>query len=580
MAESQQTTSKRSIWIMDPVRDLVLLVATPAIIFPVALLVLYFATNATFVLLVAAFGQVGHNLPGLIRAYGDRELFRRYRFRFTVAPILLGAVCLIAAVNHLHVLILVTVTWAVWHALMQTYGFLRIYSAKDASSSKLDRRLDWGMCLLWFGGAILLNDQPLLLMTNRWYQCGGFGISPGFLETVQTLWWYALISVTAFWSFRQVVSLRRNAQSVSIKVLLMVTSVGFYWFAYAICESMLVGAAMFEIFHDVQYLTIVWLFNRRRVEQKAEVGRFVSFVFRRSGALVGLYVGLVFAFGGTRLIEGALSAGTAKHLLTTFLATSGLLHFYYDGFIWKIRESDNQRSLGLQPKTPLAINVPAAIHCLKWAAFLLPIVWLTMAEVRFEPDVTTRWILLSRSFPDSQEVQLQTAELLNKQDRLIEAARYYQRVVELDPSLSNVRLKLAAVQHRRGRTVSALSQLAQILQDDAQHEPARLMASRILAEDGQTDQAEAQLRLILETNPDSIDARTNLGVVLSLAGKLDAAISEFREVLKSRNDADAHFNLAHALVQRGESKLAEDHFAEAFRLRPDLVQRKIQRASE
>lgn len=181
---------------MDPVRDLVLFVVTPAIILPIAALLLLFTTNPTFVLLVAAFGQVGHNLPGLIRAYGDRELFRRYRFRFVVAPVLLEIACLAAAIQHLHVLILVSVSWAIWHALMQTYGFLRIYSARSKSPSKLDQRLDLGMCLLWFGGAMLLNDEPLLLILNRWYQCGGFGISTAFIESCQSIWLFALIGVT------------------------------------------------------------------------------------------------------------------------------------------------------------------------------------------------------------------------------------------------------------------------------------------------------------------------------------------------------------------------------------------------
>ena len=37
---------------------------------------------------------------------------------------------------------------------------------------------------------------------------------------------------------------------------------------------------LFEIFHDVQYLAIVWLFNRKRVDTDPQVGGFTRFVFR------------------------------------------------------------------------------------------------------------------------------------------------------------------------------------------------------------------------------------------------------------------------------------------------------------
>ena len=44
-------------------------------------------------LFVAAFGAMGHHLPGMIRAYGDRSLFERFKWRFILAPIFLLAIC-------------------------------------------------------------------------------------------------------------------------------------------------------------------------------------------------------------------------------------------------------------------------------------------------------------------------------------------------------------------------------------------------------------------------------------------------------------------------------------------------------
>ena len=46
-------------------------------------------------LFVGAFGAMGHHLPGMIRAYGDRALFNRFKIRFVVAPLLILAVYLV-----------------------------------------------------------------------------------------------------------------------------------------------------------------------------------------------------------------------------------------------------------------------------------------------------------------------------------------------------------------------------------------------------------------------------------------------------------------------------------------------------
>jgi tetratricopeptide (TPR) repeat protein len=270
------------------------------------------------------------------------------------------------------------------------------------------------------------------------------------------------------------------------------------------------------------------------------------------------------------LIENALTAGTAKYMLTAFLATSGLLHFYYDGFIWKMRESSNRESLGLQTNTKLTINVPSLMHALKWAAFMMPVAWLTIAEIHFEPNVSTRWIQLSRSFPNSEFVQNQTAEILEKEDRLIEATRYLANTIEINPDNLDARLRLATVLKRRDRNSAALGQLAAILELDETHTAARILASRILASNGQFEHAAAQLRRALASAPKSIDARINLGIVLGMSGKLDESAAEFRQVLASHDDADAHYNLAHVLVRQGHPVEAKQHFTKAFQLKPEL----------
>src|SRR5438309_10642952 len=103
----------------------------------------------------------------------------------------------------------------------------------------------------------------------------------------------------------------------------------------------------------------------------------MRFIFRRSGSLIGLYIGLVFAYGSIGYFDSSIGIETITRVLTGVVAASGLLHFYYDGFIWKVREKSTRQSLGLTGGTA-DVNVGGfvpgwALHASKWAvAFVIP----------------------------------------------------------------------------------------------------------------------------------------------------------------------------------------------------------------
>src|SRR5260370_37986248 len=81
------TAPKRSIWILNSWRDLILYVATPLLLVPIFALAQARWSAQNIYVFVAAFGAMGHHLPGMSRAYGDLALFGRIRWRFMIAPI-------------------------------------------------------------------------------------------------------------------------------------------------------------------------------------------------------------------------------------------------------------------------------------------------------------------------------------------------------------------------------------------------------------------------------------------------------------------------------------------------------------
>src|SRR5207247_2056299 len=217
---------KKALWILNSWRDLILYVGTPLFLVPMFLLaqarwsaqdiyvfvaafgamghhlpgmIRAYGDRALFrrfrwrtrwsaqdiYVFVAAFGAMGHHLPGMIRAYGDRALFRRFRWRFIFAPIFLLSVCLAFYWWDLKGIILIVFFWGVWHGMMQTYGFCRIYDAKRGSFAALTRLLDFATCATWFAAAVLLSPQRMTDTLETYYASGGPFIPPSLLRNGQ-----------------------------------------------------------------------------------------------------------------------------------------------------------------------------------------------------------------------------------------------------------------------------------------------------------------------------------------------------------------------------------------------------------
>ena len=288
---------KPGFWILDSWRDLILYVCTPLLLLPIFIAAQGLWSAEDIYLFVAAFGAMGHHLPGMIRAYGDRALFQRFRWRFICAPIFLVVVSAAFSLWDLKGIVLVAFIWGVWHGMMQTYGFCRIYDAKVGSFAGVTRRLDFALCGIWFATAVLLSPQRMTDTLETYYSAGGPFIPPALLRAGQQGLLALALLVAAVFLANFMLMWSRGKRPGPVKLVLLVTSISFWWYCNNIVASVLVGVALFEVFHDVQYLSLVWIYNRKRVETDRSIGGFMRFVFRRSGALVGLYIGLIFAYG-------------------------------------------------------------------------------------------------------------------------------------------------------------------------------------------------------------------------------------------------------------------------------------------
>ena len=332
-------------WIVGLPQDITLVIATPLLIVPLFVFLSSRQSGVEALLLAVA---LGHHLPGMMRAYGDRDLLERFRTRFILAPLLLVPICVFLSIQDLAILAVIVVLWGTWHGLAQTYGFARIYDAKQGNPSPLTRHLDLGLCVAWFGAGILLSPERLGELLQQFYASGGTLLLPAAVHGFQALWMAATALVSIAFVTNLCIAWRRGRPPNLPKLALLVSSCAFWWYAMVGIENAILGVAWFELFHDVQYLTIVWAFNRRVVEKGGRVGHFTRFLFRRSGVMVTLYVGLVVVYGVLNPFDILFASGTFHRILAGVIVTSSLLHFYYDGFIWKLRDRSIKAGLDLE----------------------------------------------------------------------------------------------------------------------------------------------------------------------------------------------------------------------------------------
>lgn len=565
----------KNLWILNSWRDLILYVGTPLLLIPLFALAQTRWSAQDIYLFVAAFGAMGHHLPGMIRAYGDRALFERFRWRFIFAPIFLLLVCVAFNWWDLKGIVLVVFFWGVWHGMMQTYGFCRIYDAKVGSFANLTRRLDFATCASWFAAAVLLSPSRMTDTLRIYYAGGGPYIQPQVLRVLQqsVLFIAVAISISFLINFARLWVQKKRPNPV--KLALLGTSIGFWWFCNNMVTNILAGIALFEVFHDVQYLSLVWIYNRSRVEKDRSIGGFMRFIFRRSGSLVGLYVGLVFAYGAFGYWSTQVDIEKIKRLLTGVVAASGLLHFYYDGFIWKVRERSTRESLGLTGGTTAAgakemLLPPWLIHGSKWvAAFIIPLGAFWFAQTRGSVPRLQQEAWIVADVPVGARphyvygVSLRDAGLLDK------AAEQFRIALRFNPKDELAHYSLANILLRQSKVDEAADHLERALRLDSEVGDFHSDYGYVLELRGRKDEAVAQYKTGLRLAPKSAVAHYNYAMFLWREDNPKAATAEFQNALQiDPTHVDAQYDLGNLLYQQGRLEEAKGHYLEASRGAP------------
>jgi tetratricopeptide (TPR) repeat protein len=293
----------------------------------------------------------------------------------------------------------------------------------------------------------------------------------------------------------------------------------------------------------------------------------------------------VAAFGSIFLVMGTpgygpirstgTSAGSLYILFSAFFVTSSLLHYYYDGFIWKIHDRDTGRTLGLPGPGLSEMSVPALLHFGKWAGLALLVAALIGLEAstpatpeRYE----ARLRALERLTPEIPELRRHLIIEALEEQRLPDALALAERNVDLRPRSHDARADLGRVHVQREDWQAAET----AYRDALVLRPGEIIyltdLARVTAQQGPERLADASLafREALESLPDDEALQVELAIVEMQRGKPEAAAALLERSLAADPESqDTRGRLVESLITAGDSQRAVDVAREGVDLAPE-----------
>lgn len=291
-----------------------------------------------------------HVVATFTRTLMDRESFREHGVLSLVLLPLVGlSVWGVAAVAGVWAINTIYLYWQWWHYTRQSYGVERIY-ARSGGVHTRPSRLTWH----------LIYSFPAWAMLER---CAmGWGTGDTFLGS-EVLWlpvpyWAAHLvglvvgGVLVAWIIEQVQAWRAGELAVG-RTLYVLGHLTVFGVGYAVIPDADYGWLAVNIWHNLQYLFVVWLFNSNRfrggVSDDAKVLSWLSQP-RHAVFYVGFLLLLTTAlYGGITTGLVAMDAGSLGVAVILF-QTLNFHHYIVDSRIWKLRKKRVSGTFATAPK--------------------------------------------------------------------------------------------------------------------------------------------------------------------------------------------------------------------------------------
>lgn len=308
--------------------------------------------HVPLILLVAVWATVfdeTHGFATLSRTYFDaQERQRRGRW-------LWGSLAFFVAIGPIMILLhlgevleLATVLWGYYHVFKQHYGFMMMYKKKNRDFNPEDMKLD----KIFFAAAFYYPLLTYPLHSKEAAAMLPFPIIPRWVPLYENSLLFLLILITLAYAVRQARKWRQGLALDWPKQILLASAIPVNFLLFRSGMPLLGVYAAVTIYHNVQYHRLVWFYNRNKYGQDAVGERKYGLATLISGrwltyvAAAAVYA-IVFDVVPRFVLKdgvGLMNVGTRNEIIFSFFAAPGLLHYWVDGHIWKVRSDPDLKT--------------------------------------------------------------------------------------------------------------------------------------------------------------------------------------------------------------------------------------------
>jgi hypothetical protein len=369
---SQAAAARR--WIVSPTYDLAFffggaalsLIALALFLAGVPILVLWWTWILAF--------DGPHIAAAFTRTYLDRDEWRRHGrllawslLAFAAGPLALLAGRALHSAEPFQLFLGLAVFYAYYHVVRQHYGFLALYNAVERSASWAFRVEKWALYVgCWAPYAYLLITHPKARAVLR-LPAAEAGAAERALAGVLVAAWLVALTLPVAVVARE--PRGNRVRPSSIYVLVTVALYGLIYLVVARAEPVyarsngpdqdfLLLSVLVTLFHNVQYVGLVWFHNRNRYAGAGDFGLaralssswayaaaclfFSGTVYLLFACATGVFPGCAILARSSDTVRGASQVGLC---LWWGLAVH---HYWLDQRIWRVRgDALLRRNLGL-----------------------------------------------------------------------------------------------------------------------------------------------------------------------------------------------------------------------------------------
>jgi hypothetical protein len=356
-------------YILNPAADLVWFLSLPFWALALALAATHYLP-AMAAVSVGLLITVPHHFATWLRTYGFSDERERWSVQLVVAPVVIFTLTLLGLYFAPLTVLLMGFLWDHQHSLMQQHGFARIYDFKARAGAPHTRNYDLALSWILYLNVFLTTPLWTEIWVRELYQWN-IPISAAAVRAIHIACWTTL-AVYGVVYLRHLWWCVNNGYPLNpLKYLFLGASYFLWFFASWYSASLLLYAIAHRLMHGRQYDVIVYSYIQRKCANIGLTTGLLAAVARPGNAMLFILLGLGYAVlyqfvAGTGMQEfgfgivnfavdydsiqefgfGPLNSQQRAEIWGLGLITAaGILHYYYDSFIWKVSDKKVQKGL-------------------------------------------------------------------------------------------------------------------------------------------------------------------------------------------------------------------------------------------